>query len=226
MPILPPVKGADEVAAVINAGAFRHEPLFPDRIVERKRIAHDRVACDRRFGVIIAEHIAAARPDEGQESEGVAAGAVHREPIAINVIAQGVDGAHRFQHLVPGRGRIVRIQTGLLKQVDVVDDERAVYARWHGVIASLIPAQFHVRRRQGVGVGQFPDEIGDIDQLPGGREGRCVDQINAGDIGRFARGDGGAHLRDKLAARDDGQLDLAIVVGVPLIDQRLRLEGD
>ena len=63
-------------------------------------------------------------------------------------------------------------------------------------------------------------------QLTSRGESRSVNEVNAGDIGRYSGGDGGAHLGDKLATRDDSQLDLAVIVGVPLIDQLLRLEAD
>ena len=115
----------------------------------------------------------------------------------------------------------------MFKEVNIVDDKGTVYRRWHGVVASFVHSQRHMRRRQIVGVGQRSDVFRNVYQLTGRGESRSVNEVNAGDIGRFSRGDGGAHLGHKLyTRRNDGQFDLAVVVGVPGINQCLRLEAD
>ena len=210
-------EGGEEVGAGVGLRACRHQALLDHRAVEVDRAAQLR-AVERRLRAVLGQDVAARGPDQRREGEDVAAAASAGEVEALDVAAERVDLLGVGLDLGPVGRALFRIEPGLLEQLLVPDQHRAVGRERQAVDAALVGAGLDMRRRQAGEIGQRLRPVGDVFQLAGGGEGRRVDQVERQRVGRGAAGGRGAIFRDDLGIGDDVELDLVLMRLVEGID--------
>ena len=164
------------------------------------------------------QDVAARGPDQRREGEDVAAAATAGEVEALDVAAERVDLLGVGLDLGPGRRSLFGIEPGLLEELLVPDQHRAVGRERQAVDPALVGAGLDMRRRELIEIGQGFRPVRDVLELAGCREGRRVDQIERQRVGRRAAGSGGAVFRNDLGIGNDVELDLVLVALVECID--------
>ncbi len=166
--------------------------------------------------------LGARGPHQRADGEDVAAGAVARQVVALDVAAEGGDLVGVLAHLGQAGRRLVRVEPGLREQVLVVEERRDVGVERHAVEPVLVGRDRHVALAGRLQLRPVADPVGDVDELLGLLELRGVDEVHAHQVGHLAGGDPLGDLADHLGVRDVGQVDLAVgVLGVPGRDEHV-----
>ena len=170
----------------------------------------------------LRQEMRARTPHARRLGEDVAAAAVAGEVVAVGVRPEGANLLGVFVDLVEGRRRLLRVEAGLLEEALVPEKDRHVRQEAGAVELAVIGGEI----LEGLGdlrlVGIVLEEVGQVDQEARLHEVGHEDQVERHEVGHVAGLNGGRELGHHLVVRDDGQLDLVLVLRVPEVDHALR----